>query len=83
MLVHMNYSTSSQKAAASIRALLAERGDTIIGLSEVTGIPISTLNRRMNGLSPFTVDELEVIAGHLKVSTAALLTPPSTRYAAA
>lgn len=76
----MNYTTSSQKAAGSIRALLAEQGDTVVHLAQDTGIPISNLNRRLKGLSPFTVDELELIASYLGVSPAALLTPPTVRY---
>lgn len=79
----MNYNTASQRAAGSIRALLAERGESVISLAEATDIPLSNLNRRLRGLQPFTVEETELIANHLGVSVGALLTPPSERYAIA
>lgn len=42
-------------------------GETRLSLSEKSGIPRTTLIRRLNGHSAFTVDELEVIGRVLDV----------------
>lgn len=73
----MRYQRRSEVAAGEVRALLGRNRQTIAGLSESTGIPIATLNRRLSGRTPFTVDELDLIAHHFGVSVADLLTAPS------
>lgn len=52
---------------------MAVRGVTQLGLAEGTHIPRSTLIRRLNGRSPFNVDELVDIAAHLGVDVVALV----------
>ncbi|GAB3292824.1 helix-turn-helix domain-containing protein [Pseudoclavibacter terrae] len=78
----MNYESPSSKAARSVRALLAEKRESIESLAEATGIAHSTLKRRLLTISPFTIDELSVIAEHFGVRVHDLLTPPSERLAA-
>ncbi len=75
----MNYSTPSGKAARAIRAILADRRMSIEALADGTGLSLSTLKRRLLGHSSFTIDELVVIAGYLKVSLLDVLTPISER----
>lgn len=72
----MRYQRRSEVAAGEVRALLGRNRQTIAGLSESTGIPIATLNRRLSSRSPFTVDELDLIAQHFGVTVADLLTAP-------
>lgn len=71
----MNYSTPSGKAARAIRAILADRRQSIEALAAGTGLSLSTLKRRLLTHSPFTIDELVVIAGYFEVQLADVLTP--------
>lgn len=75
----MNYISPSAQAARTIRLHLADRGEAIETLSNVTGISHSTLKRRLNGLSSFTIDELDVIARHFSVTVSDLLISPFAR----
>lgn len=72
----MNYETWSKRASRAIRALLASKGESIESLAESTGIAHSTLKRRLVGTSPFTIDELQLIAEHFDVTVSQVLTPP-------
>lgn len=47
---------------------MAEKGATEKSLADRTGIPRTTLRRRLTGLSSFTINELHAIASHLGVS---------------
>lgn len=69
----MTQSSPSQWVAAEVRAELARQRRTVVGLSEVTGIPLATLNRRLNRDSKFTIDEIDAIAVALGVPVADLL----------
>lgn len=71
----MNYSTPSGKAARAIRAILADRRQSIEALAAGTGLSLSTLKRRLLTRSPFTIDELVVIASFFEVQLADVLTP--------
>ncbi len=72
----MNYESLSSKAARSIRALQAGERESIEILAETTGIAHSTLKRRLLGISPFTIDELGLIATHYGVEVSDLIKPP-------
>lgn len=52
---------------------MTAKGVTRLGLAEATGIPRSTLIRRLNAHSSFTVEELTRIAGHLGVDVYGLI----------
>lgn len=78
ILVHMNYFTS-QKSARAIRVILADRRQTIESLSVGSGISLSTLKRRLYGESPFTIDEMVMIADFWAVSLTEIMTPLSDR----
>lgn len=65
--------TYSRRVADAIRARLRETGKTQLDIVAATGIPRTTLNRRMTGLSPFTTTELVLIAEFLDTSSSALM----------
>lgn len=72
----MNYSTPSNQAARAIRLILANRRETIEQLAADTGIAHSTLKRRLLGVTPFTIDELHLIARHFNVRLSQVLRLP-------
>jgi hypothetical protein len=78
----MNYESPSGRAARAIRSILADRRESIEALSDETGIALSTLKRRLLLASPFTIDELGLIANHFNVPIMDVLTPVSERPAA-
>lgn len=47
--------------AESVTRRMEEQGESILSLSNKTGIPYSTLRRRCLGLKTFTVDDLAAI----------------------
>lgn len=53
--------------------LIGASGVTRTWICEQTGIPRVTLHRRLSGLSPFTLAELDRIADALRVPTTSLL----------
>lgn len=65
--------TTQQQVAQRVAAQVAESGVTIVWLCEKTGIPRSTLLRRLNGATPFNINELDRIAAALRVPTTELL----------
>ncbi len=72
-------------AGRTAKAVRAEMARAKVGLRELAAdcrIPKSTLARRLNGTSPFTVTELAAIADRLRVPLAALLPAADTRDAA-
>lgn len=73
---------SSDIAVGEVRALLGRSRQSIPDLAAGTGISLSTLNRRLLGQAPFTMDELDSIAHHFNVPARDLLTPPRTAEAA-
>lgn len=79
----MNYDTPSGKAVRAVRSILADRRESIESLSESTGISLSTLKRRLLLASPFTIDELGLIANHFELPIVAVLVPVTEREVAA
>ena len=73
--VHMVINTYAATVAANINRAIKARGVTVLELSESSLIPRSTLNRRLQGKSPFTVAEVEQIAAALNMPLASLTTP--------
>ncbi|MCR2051785.1 helix-turn-helix domain-containing protein [Actinomyces bowdenii] len=68
-------STTTDWTAKAIRAALADSGHTKRYLSEETGIPYPTLNRKVAGRRDFTFSELLAIAKALQVHPATLVPP--------
>lgn len=69
----------SRETAALVQAALDVAERTPLAVSEHTGIPRTTLLRRLTGTSPFTVAELEMIADFLGVSLLSLIPDTDTR----
>lgn len=66
-------STFTEALAGEIRAKMGRRNVTVSSLSASTGIPNSTLARKIAGGAPFTTVELETISGVLDTSIQALI----------
>lgn len=77
----MNYDTPSRKSARAIRSTLFDRHESIESLAAGTGIALSTLKRRLLGASPFTIDELGLIAAYFDVSILDVMAPKGTASA--
>lgn len=71
----------AQTVAHATFAAMVAGGETQLGLSVKTGIPRTTLARRLSGSSPFTVAELAAIADVLGIPVASLVTPAQTAAA--
>lgn len=63
----------SRAVAAQIQRLLDERGMSGNALAQATGIPQSSISRKLTGVHPFDVDDLAAIAAALGVRPAELL----------
>ena len=59
--------TLTPLVADRVVAAMQSKGATRLGISEATGIPRTTLLRRLSGASSFTVAELHAIARALEV----------------
>lgn len=55
----------SRKVAAVLRRRLADENISLRSAAEKTGIPLTTLARRINGTSPLSVTELTALASLL------------------
>lgn len=64
---------TTQVAARAVTAEMARQNVSQVDLSTRAGIPRPTLQRRLSGFSPFTVDELDRIAQALRVEVVALM----------
>lgn len=71
----MNYSSLNKLAVSNIRALLGAWRESIEALATATQIPVSTLKRRLLNKSPFTLEEIELIANHFTVNASDLISP--------
>lgn len=63
--------------AANVRAELARKGLSQRALADVLGKSQTYIYRRLNGETPFTIDDLALIAGHLEIPLAALIADSS------
>lgn len=63
----------TQGTARAVNLALESAGKSQLSASEQTGIPRTTLLRRLSGVSPFTVDELQRIADLLGVPVHSLI----------
>jgi transcriptional regulator with XRE-family HTH domain len=57
----------SEQVTAAVNAAIKAQGQTVLGLSEATGIARVTLMRRLSGHTDFSVGELDRIAEALGV----------------
>lgn len=68
----MGTTTTTQRVAANVRAEAAARRISGTKLAQAVGVTRSTMYRRLDGLTPWPVDELERVAQFLKVSVESL-----------
>ena len=66
---------TSLRIARAVSQAIKDAGLSENAVATRSGIPQSTLNRRLSGLTPLTVVELAAIAGVLDVSVARLIAP--------
>ena len=81
---HMDIEAFSRTVIRNIAARMNEEGITTVALSEKTGIPRTTLTRRLTApeLSPMTITELQAIAAALNTSVVELMTVSGEEAAA-
>lgn len=68
----MEHDVYAQRIAEKVTAAIQAAGLSQREVAAETGIPLVTLNRRLNGHAPFTVAELYCVAVALRVSAASL-----------
>lgn len=75
-VAHMDSTTYAAAVAQTVERAIRQAGMTIAGVAAATGIPRTTLDRRLRsgGLSALSVSEVKAIADVLGVSAASLLT---------
>lgn len=61
-----------ERVAATVAETIDRHGVKLVWLSDQTGIPRTTLDRRLSGKSPFTVAELDAIAAALRIPVESL-----------
>jgi len=64
---------TSRNIAANVSSALTTAGIPQRDAAKRTGIPLTTLSRRLTGNSPFTIVELDLIAGLLGVTVSDLI----------
>lgn len=69
----MDTITYQREVATQVADAIKSHDATAFAVSEGTGIPRSTLNRRLTGASAFTVAEVAAIAAFLEVDVRTLL----------
>jgi predicted transcriptional regulator len=75
-LLHMEQAEHVDGVVASeVSKQISKSGVTVVWLCEETGIPRSTLSRRLSSRSSFTLNELQRIAEALRVPVSDLLQP--------
>ncbi|GAA3404981.1 helix-turn-helix domain-containing protein [Pseudarthrobacter polychromogenes] len=67
--------TAAQRIATEIRGIMAARKLGSIDLANYLQVHRSTANRRINGESDLTINEIEAIAGWLDVPITRLIAP--------
>lgn len=65
--------TYSARVAATVSEAIEAQGQTVRGVANSAGIPRATLIRRLSGVTPFTVAELDAIASVLDVPVSTFL----------
>lgn len=70
---HMDSSLYQRTLAAEVASAIERAEQSTLSVSNATGIPRTTLIRRLNGNSPFTVTELADIATFIDMSPVDLL----------
>lgn len=75
--------TYNEALAAVVEQAIADGGQSQNGIAEATGIPRTTLIRRLRGHQSFTAEELHGIANVLGITVRSLVDAADTRLAEA
>lgn len=73
--------TVSQGIARAVAVALTDSGLSQRAAAAASGIPLATLSRRLTGHSPFTVDELSILATLAGTTVSALVERAETTAA--
>lgn len=68
----MTNASLTESLAAIVRDLMDSQGRSVNNMADSTGIPFSTLRRRVRGQRPFTTTELDLVATELGTDIATL-----------
>lgn len=74
--------TESERVAESVRVEMDKQHISQRRLAEQTGIPVTTLHRKLKGASPFTTTDIALIARELGTSMTAIIAAAEMRAAA-
>lgn len=69
----MAHSPTTEQVAERVGEMINKTGVTVVWLCEATGIPRSTMIRRLNGHTAFDLNELDRIAQALRIPVTDLL----------
>jgi predicted transcriptional regulator len=73
-MLHMEHTTTTaERVSAQVVKQIKERGVTVVWLCDQTGIPRSTMLRRLSGRTPFDLNELERVSSALHVPVSDLI----------
>ncbi len=70
----MTNAERTERIAQVVRDSVRAQQLSVNSLALATGVHRSTLVRRLNGKSPFTTEELDIVAGALGTTLAAVVT---------
>lgn len=76
-VTRMDHKPLATTVSQTVLDVLAARSISQRVLSEQTGIPFTTLHRRLHG-SPFTIDELEKVGAYLGITVTQLVSAIGT-----
>lgn len=72
-MLRMAHTPTAELTSARVAERIKESGVTLVWLCARTGIPRTTMERRLRGQSPFNLNELDRIAEALRIPTTDLL----------
>lgn len=65
----------TESVAEKVAAAITRSGSSKHAVADATGIPMTTFNRKINGHTPFNVEELALVARALNESPASFFPP--------
>lgn len=72
-VLHMEHLTPALAVAREVTSLIESSGLSRREVSSRTGIPLTTLTRRLTGISPFSITELDALASVLDTTVLRLV----------
>lgn len=75
--------TVTEMTAVVVSEAMTDAGLTVLGVADRTGIPRTTLTRRLSGGSPFTVAEVDTLAAVVGVPVSVIIARAEDRLVGA